>query len=187
MSFLRFLYLLPAICLLLPACQTVPLPQGTASGYSTARFVQKRPETFQDFTTGALDSPELNRQVHLAIANNFQANAISMVEGNADLLVAYLIFRQSNISTAMNRDYFGYGRDAAAIMEEAHNRGVLSHQRTDVVDDGALVIDVLDAKTDRLVFRGFVKRPIMTGISAAARQERLNQAVAEALAPFFRN
>jgi hypothetical protein len=179
-------FLLPLVCLLLPGCQTLPMPQNTAAGYQTARFVQKRPQNFPSYSREALDSPEFSRNVHQAIASTFQANGIPIVEGEADLLIAYLLFRQGNTTTTMNQDYFGYGRDALAIMEEAHTRGVISRKRADVVDDAGIVIDVLDTKTDRLVFRGFAKRPVMTGIPAAARQERLNQAVADALAPFFR-
>ncbi len=178
------LFLLSSV-LILSACQTVELPRGTSGGYQTARIVQVRQSPHQTYSREFEDQPRFHKQLQSAISRNFETNRISMVQGNSDLLVAYLIIRQGNINTSINQDYFGHGRDAISIMEEAHKRGVLDRNRSDTVDDAAIVIDILDARTDRLVFRNFAKRPVLHGLSQAQRQERINAAVAEALAPFF--
>ncbi|MEI6071511.1 MAG: DUF4136 domain-containing protein [Verrucomicrobiae bacterium] len=108
------------------------------------------------------------------------------MKGDADLIIAYMLLRQENVSTTGNQDYFGYGRDAIAIMEEAHKRGVLKKSRPDAFDDGAIVIDLLDARTNKLIYRNYAKKAVAVGISDSARQARINSTVAEALTPFFR-
>jgi len=71
-------------------------------------------------------------------------------------------------------------------MEVAHERGVLKKSRPDAFDDGAIVIDLLDARMNKLVYRNYAKKAVAAGISDAARQARINSTVAEALAPFFK-
>ena len=86
----------------------------------------------------------------------------------------------------MNTDHFGYGRDAIKILEKAHDRGVVENKSPDEFEAGAVVIDLLDARTNELVYRSFAKRDIIEGISDSDRERRIGEAVAEALAPFFR-
>ncbi len=175
-----------AICSALCACQSLEIPKGHSSGYQTARFVEVRKNPFARNTTALEDSAEVNQMVKNAIASDFQRHGLSMVQGDADLIIAHMLLRQGNISTTRNQEYFGYGRDADAIMNEAHERGVLKKSRPDTFDDGAVVIDILDAKTNKLVYRGFAKGAVMPGISAGARQARINSAVTQALKEFFK-
>jgi hypothetical protein len=173
-------------CAALCACQSVQMPRGKSAGYKSARFVQVQKNPFAGYSNNLENSPELNQMVKNAIAKKFQAEGIPVVQGDSDLIIAHLILRQENISTTRNQEYFGYGRDASAIMDEAHERGVLNKSRPDAFDEGAVVIDILDARTNKLIYRNFAKGAVAQGISDAARQARLNSAVAGALAPFFR-
>jgi hypothetical protein len=51
---------------------------------------------------------------------------------------------------------------------------------------GAIVIDVLAARTNKLVFRNYAVRPITGGGDAAMRQARIDSTVSQALAPLFK-
>jgi hypothetical protein len=175
-----------SLCTALCACQSLEMPKGHSAGYQSARFVEPRKNPFAQNPTALEDSKEVNQMVKNAIASDFKRHGMPIVEGSADLIIAHMLLRQGNISTTRNQEYFGYGRDANAIMEEAHKRGVLQSSRPDAFDDGAVVIDILDAGTNKLVYRGFAKGAVIPGISAGARQARIDSAVAQALADFFK-
>jgi len=68
----------------------------------------------------------------------------------------------------------------------AQKRGVINNKRPDDFLRGAIVIDVLDARTNKLVFRNYAVRPVTVGVDTATRQARINSAVSQALAPFFK-
>lgn len=175
-----------ALCAALCGCQSVELPSGKSSGYKSARFVQVRKNPFAGYSTSLEDSQQINQMVKSAIASDFQAHGIPLVDGDADLIIAYMLLRQDNISTTANQDYFGYGRDGSAILEEAHVRGVLKKNSPDAVDAGAIVIDVLDARTNKLIYRNFAKKSVTQGVSDATRQARIHSTVSQALIPFFK-
>jgi hypothetical protein len=173
------------ICAILCNCSTsVELPEGSSKGYRSARLVKAGAGA--PASSELEDSVAVNRSVQAAITAEFERNGLSMGSANADLVVAHMLVRQDNAMTTMNSDYFGYGRDAMAIMDEAHKRGVLKSTRPDAFEAGAIVIDILDAKTNKLIFRNLAKRDLLQNADPATRRNRIHQAVAEALAPFFK-
>ena len=47
------------------------------------------------------------------------------------------------------------------------------------------VIDVIDSRTNKLVYRNFAKGDVIKGASSGTRTARIDAAVAQALGPFF--
>ena len=178
---------LALIALTICSCTpTIEKAKGTSRGYQSARFVEtKRPDRAAS-ATALEDDPAFNAAVKSAIAREFDAHKVPVTGGSADLIIAYMLIRQNSVATTMNNDYFGNGRNPMAILEEAHKRGVIKNTRPDDFLRGAIVIDVLDARTNKLVFRNYAVRPVTAGVDAATRQARINSAVSQALAPFFK-
>jgi hypothetical protein len=105
--------------------------------------------------------------------------------GNADLVVAYMVIYQEPGMTSSYETYFGYGRDASQISDLAHTRGALENQRPDYFRQAGVMIDVIDNRTTKLVYRNFAKGDVIKGASPGTRAARIDAAVAKALAPFF--
>jgi hypothetical protein len=80
---------------------------------------------------------------------------------------------------------FGYGRDAGRISDLAHTRGALENQRPDYFRQAGVIIDVIDGRTNKLVYRNFSKGDVIKSASSDTRAARIDAAVAQALAPFF--
>jgi len=172
------------LAIVVSSCSTVDMPKGSSTGYSSARFIRVNPAS--KLRTEA-HSEKLNAMIQDAITAQFENNELNMSEDNADLIIGYLLIRQNNVSTAMVNDHFGYGRDSDKIMDRAHERGVVvKGGRTEAFEVGAIVIDLIDAETNELVYRNYAKRDIIDHISDDAREERITGAVREALTAFFK-
>ncbi|MDG2123974.1 MAG: DUF4136 domain-containing protein [Verrucomicrobiales bacterium] len=173
-----------SLAILLGGCNSIDMPSGSSKGYSSARLVN--PAGAKYVGEAIEDTPEVADAVRAAIEANFNANGFSFGSSDSQLVVAFMLIRQDLVTTATNSDYFGVGRDADEILEEAHKRGVIDSQRFESFEAGAIVIDVLDAKSNKLIYRDFAKRDIDPSATAGQRKQRINQAVASALAKFFR-
>ena len=168
-----------AVCF--AGCSTVPMPKGSSKGYSTVRFVAPNKPLADD------DSPafvEANRMIKKAIAEQMEQHGLQVVEGNADLIVAHLIILQDNVSTSYNNQYYGL-QDFSDIVDLAHKEGTKKHY-PEHVQKRALVIDLIDAKTYKLVYRNYVLSGMLANLSEADRQLHINTAVAQTLQQFFR-
>lgn len=175
--------MLLAACLIVSCSPGVDMPKGTSKGYASARLVQRDPQS------GPItDATE--RQVHGLIqgslSRQFTAKGLAYGKGGADLVVAYLVIYQEPGMTATYDDYFGYGRNPEEIARVAHDRGALDSGRPDFFRQAGIVIDVLDSRTNKLVYRGFAKGDVIQGATPGTRAARLDAAVASALAGFFR-
>jgi hypothetical protein len=177
---LLLLLSLAGIIAALTGCQSIDQPKGSSEGYSSFRFIERgstadgrfeEPSEFRDRTTQS------------AILDQFGAHGISFEEKDADLLVAYLYIKQDNVSTMAAPTY--YGEEYQDIQSYAHKKGVLKSNSRDTFEVGAIVIDVIDLKTQKLIYRSYAKRDIKGVTTNAERDSLIGSAVAEALSGFF--
>jgi len=173
-----------ALAITFSACSpSVKMPKGTSKGYHSARLVKMTPNS-----TVVLSSKEkqIHSEIQSAIKNQFISHGKSFGQANSDLVVGYLIIAQNNAMTTAYSEYFGYGRDAQEITDIAHLKGVVEGVRPDFFERATLLVDVIDAKTNKLVYRNYVLKDVTKGATPAIRQKNINAAVATALAPFFK-
>jgi len=176
------LLLASTLALLLAGCSTsVDMPRGTSKGYSSARLIKRNPNAS---ITDATER-KVHGMIQGAIEKQFQALGLGYGQPGADLTVAYLVLYQEPGMTAQYDDYFGYGRDANAITDKAHQAGAVEGKRPDYFERAGIVIDVLDAKTNELVYRNYAAGDVVRSASDSTRRERINGAVAQALGEFF--
>lgn len=171
-------------CLGFISCSTgVDMPKGGSKGYTSARLVRRNPNL-----PAVTDATELkaHRMIQKSISNRFTANGLAYGKADADLTVAYLVIYQEPGMTARYEDYFGHGRDVDGIADLAHVRGSLENERPDFFRQAGVVIDVIDSRTSKLVYRGFAKGDVIKGVSESTRASRIDAAVAQALAEFFK-
>ncbi|NIP95352.1 MAG: DUF4136 domain-containing protein [Akkermansiaceae bacterium] len=182
---MNFRLLLPlAAGLALASCSSsIEMPKGTSKGYQTARLVRRAPNA-----PGPANAEEgkIHGMIQKAIAARFHANGIAYGAGGTDLVVSYLVVYQETGMTTYYDEYFGYAGSGEEIADQAHERGVIKGKRKDYYESAGLVIDVTDARTNELIFRNYYKSDIARGTSDAVRSQRINAAVAQTLAPFFR-
>ncbi|NWK55787.1 DUF4136 domain-containing protein [Verrucomicrobiaceae bacterium N1E253] len=172
-----------ALAFALSACSpSVDMPKGTSKGYESARLVKRNPNSSITLTSREKQAHQL---IQNAIKGQFTSNGKSYGQANADLIVGYMVIVQDSASTTSYNEYFGFGRDAEGITDAAHMKGVIEGVRPDFFERAGLLVDVIDAKTNKLVYRNIYVGDVVKGSSGSARTQRINQAVAQALAPFF--
>lgn len=180
----RPFFLLAAAGLMLASCSTsVDMPKGSSKGYHSARLVQRAPSA--PAITDATEK-QVHGMIQKSIARQFTSKGLAYGKSGADLAVAYMVIYQEPGVTASYDQYFGYGRDSGEIADVAHTRGALENTRPDFFRQAGIVIDVIDTRTNKLVYRNFAKGDVIKGASSATRSARIDAAVGQALESFFR-
>lgn len=160
------------------------------AGCKTPARVDKGPikaATFSFLHPGPLPEAAFsnNRQqmhalVHEAIANNLTGKGLKWMQSGGDVTVAYLIVVGNNVTTSAINDYFGYSADATALIDKAHKAYTDGEQR-DYFQAGTLLIDLIDSRTQKVLVRNYVTRPLLQNPTADVQKARLQEAVNEAL------
>ena len=62
----------------------------------------------------------------------------------------------------------------------------MESSRPDYFQRAGIVVDVIDSGSNKLVFRNYSTGDVVRGVSDGTRAARIDAAVAQALAPFFK-
>ena len=171
---------LPALSLLLllAACSSTPtkVDEGPikANSFSFVNIASRPQPTYADQRT------EVNKLIQDAITANLARFNVPHVASGGDITVAYLVIVGNNATTSSINDYFGYGRDASAIGEIAHEK-YTQNGTPNYFEAGTIVIDILDSRTNKLLKRSYASRPLLANPTTEVRTARIQQAVDEAL------
>ena len=160
----------------------IDMPKGTSKGYSSARLTQRNPNL--PVTKPAEQA--IHGMIQNSLRRQFTAKGLAYGSANADLVVAYLVIYQEPGMTSSYQNYFGYGRPADAIADRAHVKGAVESKRPDYFQRAGIVIDIIDSRTNKLVYRNFAAGDVVRGASAQTRAARIDAAIARTLSGFFR-
>ena len=150
---------------------TGPIPAATFS------FIAGGTRTAASFA----DSREqIHAMIQASISRKLASKGLNNVASGGDLIVAYLVIVGNNVSTEAINTYFGYGRDTYALLEKAQD-AYSSSKNPNYFEAGTLLIDLLDAKTFKLLKRSYVVRPLLRNPSQEVRAARIQEAVDAAL------
>jgi len=172
--------LLLMAAIIFSGCTSVPMPKGNSSAYSSVRFVAPNQPVAEDNLPQFV---EANRMIKGAIADQMECHGLQVVEQNADLIIAYLIILQDNVSTSYCNQYYGY-QDFMEIVDLAFKES-LKKQYPEKVEKRAVVIDLIDARTYKLVYRDYALSGSIANLSVENRQKVISEVVANALQKFF--
>lgn len=164
---------------LLAGCSSTPtrVNEGPIKA-ATFSFVTGKPAPPENAEKRA----EVHKLIQDAITTNLAGKGVTRVESGGNVIVAYLIILGDNVATTDVNDYFGYGRDSDALLEKAHQKIAVDSKDPNPFVAGVLVIDVIDGRTFKLLYRNYAVRQVFRNLTEAARAERIQEAVNQALA-----
>jgi hypothetical protein len=167
--------LLLAVCALaLAGCSSAPthVDKGTIRA-KTFSFVNPGP---REASPARTKLQPVNKMIQDAIAKNLASRGLTRTESGGDLTVAYLIVVGNNVTTEMLADYYGYGSDASALLDKASSAYTDSAHRN-YFEAGTLVIDIVDARTHKLLKRNYASRELLRNPSESAREALIQETV----------
>jgi len=168
---------LAAAALMLASCATpTHVDKGTIKAASFS-FVNTGPLPEYAFRE---DRKQVNALVQDAITSDLAAKGVKYVEQGGDVTVAYLIIIGNNVSTTAINEYFGYGADAVALQDKAQKAYTDGKQRG-FFQAGTLLIDIINPRTNKLLARRYVTRPVLQNPTAETRKANIEEAVKEVL------
>ena len=175
---LSSLFVLAAGALAWAGCSSTPTKVDT--GVIHAR-------TFNFASRGDRPNPAYtdNRQaIHTmiqdSITKTLTSKGATKVAAVGDVTVGYLIIIGNGVTTESINDYFGYGQNAMALHEKAHD-AYTDSQNPNYFEAGTLVIDIVDSKSYKLLKRGYATRPTLKNLPDNAKAARIQEVVDEIL------
>jgi hypothetical protein len=170
---LKLLLTLNLAALLIAGCGTPTKVDTGSIQAATFSFIAGGTKPVPDFA----DSREqVHAMIQDSISRNLAGKGLNKVASGGDLIVAYLVIAGNNSSTEAINTYFGYGRDFSALHDKAHE-AYTDSKNPNYFEAGTLLVDLIDAKTYKLLKRAYVTRPLLRNPAAEVRAERIQEAV----------
>jgi len=173
-----FLLAIGVAALVAAGCSSTPTRVNTGTIHArTFSFVNPAGRNQPGF---AEQNAQLHQLVQAAIVADLSHRGLTSVSSGGDITVAYLIIAGNNATTTAINEYFGYGRDVSALTEKAHEK-YTENKNPNYFEAGTLLIDLIDARTNKLLKRNYATRTLLTNPTAAKQAERIQEVVAEIL------
>ncbi len=120
-----------------------------------------------------VNNPLMARRIQRAVDTEMSGKGYQPVrDGRADFLVGYHVAFDEKLEVETVNAHYGYRWGG---VQESYVREYTQ---------GTLIIDVIDAKTEQLVWRGMAQAEVHEASSPDQRQKRINEAVKKILANF---
>lgn len=175
--------LVPLLTLTLVACAGIetstnydPNAVATLSQYRTYSWL---PEKAGQNTRVYNDVVEA--RVKQAVNDYLQARGYQLVEQNPDFKVGWHGAIDQKLDVGTMDTYYGYGWGP---WYSPYYAGAAPQTYVREYEEGTLILDVVDATSNKLVWRGTAQAELSSSSSAEKRQERLNEAVDKILEDF---
>lgn len=161
--------------LLVAGCSSTPtkVDKGPIRA-TTFSFIAKGTSAIPTFA--ADEWQPIHVMIQNAISRNLTGRGLTQVASGGDVIVAYLVIVGNNASTEAINTYFGYDRGADVLHDKAQ-AAYSGSKNPNYFEAGTLLVDIIDAKTYKLLKRSYVVRPLLRNPSAEARAERIQEAV----------
>ncbi len=147
-------------------------PQANFSSYRTFAWMPLPRNTDYRLNNDLVDG-----RIRSAIENQLQANGYQLgpAEG-ADFKVGYHAALEGKMDVRTINTYYGYGWEQWSTIS--------SQTYVDEYTEGTLVVDIVDAKSNELVWRGSGQGEVRERADPDERTRRINDAIAKILAEF---
>jgi len=169
-----------AICagLFLAGCSSTPTRVDTGAIHAHSfSFVNGGAPAKAEF---ADNREQAHAMIQEALTDYLTDMGLAKMPTGGDVTVAYLVILGNNVSTESINTYFGYDRDAWELQEKAH-KAYTGKETPNYFEAGTLLVDIIDAKSGKLLQRHYATRPVLRNASDAARKANIREAVFEVM------
>jgi hypothetical protein len=158
--------------------QTATVPDKDLSGYQTWAFVPGMPKTTGD---PRVDNTAVVGNIRSAVARELAAKGYVQADSGApDFFVNHHAALQDKLDVATLNDHYDYPYYGGSASLWGYMRPYGNTQAVSGVEEisvGSLVLDVLDGKTNDIVWRGFAEAELSRDEASHGDGSRINEAV----------
>ncbi|MEM0967198.1 MAG: DUF4136 domain-containing protein [Verrucomicrobiota bacterium] len=154
------------------------MPKQSADGYETFRFYNPNVEELPTFADQSVEAMAI---IQKRLKKDLEDAGLKEAGADADLVITYLVVVQNNTVTTAISDY--YQNSGIEIIEAAHEY-VQDHKPNRRFEAGTVIVDVIDASTQRLIYRDFATREVIKGSTGEERKQAIESATDEAIQAF---
>lgn len=153
------------------------------AGLRTFAVLEARQETKDELLISPFTFGHVHQQIEQQFAQRYQQVSL---EQNPDFIVNYHIVIEEKLDPGSYDRIYGFGgygyRRGYRMYPGPLFYGTTGGPR--VYNQGNLIIDLVDGKTEKPIWRGVSEKRLRTGLSPAQQREVLTNAVQEVLATF---
>jgi hypothetical protein len=143
-------------------------------------------ETKQETKDSLLVSPFTLSHIHQVLGDELgKRYQKESVESKPDFIVNYYVVVEEKIDPRSYNDFYGYGGYGwygHGYYPYPMYHGIHSGIRT--YNQGSLIIDIVDSKTNKPIWRGVSQKRLSKGMAPQNQREVLSMAVSEVMAQF---
>lgn len=175
------LALVATVVVALVACATMTIETEHEPGtdFSALKTYAWMPRPPRDTIASRFDEASVEKRVREAVDAGLAAKGYRKTGADADFLLAYHAALATKMSSRTIRERYGYtggfGASAGRTQAQAHLYEY---------DEGSLLLDVVEAQTRRLLWRGSVRTKIDSQASRERNAAKVDEAVRLLLARF---
>lgn len=178
----RGIFLLPAAFgAVLTACATMTVETEHEPGtdFSTLKTYAWIPRPPRDTIASRFDEAFVEKRVREAVDAGLAAKGYRKTGADADFFVAYHAALATKMSNRTIHERYGYSQGLGVGAGSTQARAQLYEY-----DEGSLLLDVVEARTRRLMWRGSVRTKVDSQASRERNAARIDEAVRLLLARF---
>lgn len=189
MKFLQKILLITFSCLIVACAQQPSVETDHQAGFDFATLKTfKVLESKQDTKADILVSPFTLSHIHSALESEL-SKRYQAVKGDEkpDFTISYHVIVEEKIDPDSYDSLYGfgvYGRGYYRYPYPYASPFLYGPNRVRVFNQGSLIIDIADAKTDKPIWRGVSEKRLGRKMAPSQQREVLTQAVMEVLSQF---
>jgi hypothetical protein len=179
-----------SMCLLVLAACAAPkigYDYDRAADFSSYRTYEWMPGNQEKTGNRRVDNSQVDIRIRTAVGAQLRVKGYAPAAGRPDFYVAYYV-GLNHMAPDVSTEYFTRGMTGAPFVHSADTRpsGGADAKGKDAPSDltGTLLIDVIDAATNKLVWRGTAAGTVDPGLTAQERDERIRTVVRNVLSNF---
>ena len=169
----------------LSGCSTMQIssdhdPSISFAGLKTYNWI---PEPQKATGDPRIDDPFIERRIRDAVDNQLAAQGYNkQAAGTPDFLIGYHVALDKKLAVSTMNEY--YGTVVGPRWHHSTPRWYGSETYVYDYDEGSLILDIIEAGTRKLLWRGSARARVDTTASAERKTKRINEAVQRILAQF---
>ena len=182
MKILKQVFLVIFILIYLQACSGIKVSQDYEQGYDFTALKTFAWKTNDDNEYGLTDNDLVDQRIRRAIENNLSARSLTQLDtGKPDVYISYHVTIEQKISSSNVSGGISVGRSSSGRYGSV---GVGTGSQVRTYDQGTLLIDMTDADSDSLIWRGISTQSVSDHLEPGESEVIINETVEKILQQF---